>query len=79
MAQLRPLVAPPGSCLQAISGSRCLLQQGGADKLGLESYYYWSSTEYNYDHAWYFYYENGTWEIGFTYTFDLLVRSCLAF
>ena len=50
----------------------------GYNNLGLQSYYYWSSSELNALGAWLFYSDNGYWN-GSGKGFDYLVRACLAF
>jgi hypothetical protein len=57
-----------------------MIDATGLDNLGLEEYaIYWSSTEYNYRYAWYFY-SSGTvfWGTDFENN-DTQVRSCCAF
>ncbi len=52
---------------------------GGLKTLaGLQSRYYWSSTEYSADLAWLFYSGDGDWDDDYK-DFGRLVRSCLAF
>ena len=45
---------------------------------GLQSYYYWSSSEYNASLAWFFYSDDGLWGGGNELS-DQPVRACLAF
>ena len=52
---------------------------GGYDKLGLESFFYWSSSEYDAFYAWVFYAVSGIWSAYPKDYDDPLVRSCFAF
>ena len=45
----------------------------------MQKYYYWSSTEYDYQRAWRFGADDGYWQLPHKDTGDHLVRACLAF
>ena len=60
------------------AGGAANLKTNATPYTGLESYYYWSSSECDADNAWDFDSDYGRWYYG-DKDYDYLVRSCLAF